>query len=246
MATQIFNFGDVVTTSAVNSSSALKPWNIYEGKFEGLERTELQGKKDPNSKYDTIKFSFSCDEGSFTSSIFVPSKEENFVRQVYTNKDGHEYERPSHFEEFKWTILQIASVVNPTGYEKLKTQVVKCKTIDDFIKLVLAVANAKKGATVKLKLTGRESNGSVFAQLPRVCGVDRQGNCFVANTFIGNNVYFSDYEERKAAEYANRKPTKNVEDLLKTDESDQNVTAGITQSNAADEDDIDFEGLLND
>ena len=29
MATQIFNFGDVVTTSAVNSSSALKPWNIY-------------------------------------------------------------------------------------------------------------------------------------------------------------------------------------------------------------------------
>ena len=67
------------------------------------------------------------------------------------------------------------------------------------------------------------------------------GNCFVANTFIGNNVYFSDYEERKAAEYANRKPTKNVEDLLKTDESDQN-----SQSNAADEDDIDFEGLLND
>ena len=241
MATQIFNFGDVVTTSAVNSSSALKPWNIYEGKFEGLERTELQGKKDPNSKYDTIKFSFSCDEGSFTSSIFVPSREEDFVRQVYTNKDGHEYERPSNFEEFKWTILQIASVVNPTGYEKLKTQVVKCKTIDDFIKLVLAVANAKKGATVKLKLTGRESNGSVFAQLPRVCGVDRQGNCFVANTFIGNNVYFSDYEERKAAEYANRKPTKNVEDLLKTDESDQN-----SQSNAADADDIDFEGLLND
>ena len=85
MATQIFNFGDVVTTSAVNSSSALKPWNIYEGKFEGLERTELQGKKDPNSKYDTIKFSFSCDEGSFTSSIFVPSKEENFIKNLSEN-----------------------------------------------------------------------------------------------------------------------------------------------------------------
>ena len=107
--------------------------------------------------------------------------------------------------------------------------------------MVLAVANAKKGATVKLKLTGRESNGSVFAQLPRVCGIDRQGNCFVANTFIGNNVYFSDYEERKAAEYANRKPTKNVEDLLKTDESDQN-----SQSNTADKGDIGFEDLLND
>ena len=85
MATQIFNFGDVVTTSAVNSSSALKPWNIYEGKFEGLERTELQGKKDPNSKYDIIKFSFSCDEGSFTSSIFVPSKDKYILIKTVMN-----------------------------------------------------------------------------------------------------------------------------------------------------------------
>lgn len=232
-----FNFGDVATTSAINSSNPLKPWNIYEGKFEGLERTELQGKKDPNAKYDTIKFTFTCDEGTFTNSIFVPSKDDDFVRPKSTNKEGHEYENPSHFEEFKWTILQIASVVNPSGYEKLRTQVVKCKTIDDFIKVVLTVANAKKGTVTKLKLVGRESNGSVFPSLPRVCRVNQQGECYVANNFIGDKVFFSEYEKRMAGEYENRKPTKNVEEMLQTSDIDQNTST--------DNDDLDFEGLLN-
>ena len=240
------NFSINSNESSISSkkNTRLTPFAIHTVTFDGAEIKE--GTSKAGNEFKLLQLTFSNKEGSAEMSIFWPDPERDGIREVRKAKDGHEYERPSYFEEFKWTILQIASVVNPAGYEKLKTQVVKCKTIDDFIKLVLAVANAKKDATVKLKLTGREFNGSVFAQLPRVCGVDRQGNCFVANTFIGNNVYFSDYEERKAAEYANRKPTKNVEDLLKTDESDQNVAASITQSSAADEGDIDFEGLLND
>ena len=38
-----FNFGDVNTTSAVNNSSNLKPWGIYDVEFDGLELNDIQG-----------------------------------------------------------------------------------------------------------------------------------------------------------------------------------------------------------
>ena len=53
-----FDFGGITTTSAVNNSSNLKPWGIYDVEFDGLELNDIQGKKDPEKTYHTIKMSF--------------------------------------------------------------------------------------------------------------------------------------------------------------------------------------------
>jgi hypothetical protein len=232
------DFKGISETSAVSKSNALKPWDIYDVTFDGLEQVTMKGKKDPEATYNTIKLSFSGDKGRFSTNLFVPSTQEDITRKVITNKDGHEYEMPSRFEEFKWTLLQVAAVVNPSGYEKLKVQAAKIKTMEDFIKLVLTVANAKKGAKTKLKLTGRNNNGTVYAQIPNVCGISKEGNCYVRNNFIGDNVEFSDYEARQAAAYKTAKPTAMS---AIASPSDNMVVPEVTP---ADTSDIDFESIL--
>lgn len=224
-----FNFGGIKDNSAVNTSKSLKPWGIYDVTFDGLTRGSIKGKKDPDKVYDVIGISFSSEEGSFSTNLFIPSSDQDNERQVNTSKDGHEYQSPSRFEEFKWTLLQIAQVVNPEGYNKLKEQSSKIKTMDDFIKLVTTVANAKKGTKTKLKLTGRNNNGTVYAQIPRVCGINKNGECFVSNNFIGDRVNFTPWEASQAKEYNTAKPTE-MESVV------------VPQVN--DSEDIDFDSLL--
>ncbi len=231
-----FSFGDIKETSAVNTSKSLKPWSIYNVVFDGIEQTTIQGKKDPDKVYNTIKMSFHCEDGQFSTNLFIPSSEDDVKRNIGTRKDGSEYEMPSHFEEFKWKLLQLVQVVNPDGYEKLKAQSAKIKTIEDFIKVVTSLANAKKGAETKLKLTGRNVNGTVYADIPRVCAINKNSECFISNNFIGNNVEFSSWEATQAKTYKEAKPTvmPNLESNL----------SAIESSEENNEEDIDFSSLL--
>lgn len=224
-----FNFGGINETSAVNTSKTLKPWGIYEVSFDGVTRKSIKGKKDPDKTYDVIEISFSGEEGSFSTSLFVPNSDQDIERKVNTSKDGHEYQLPSRFEEFKWTLLQIAQVVNPEGYVKIKEKSSAIKTMDDFIKIITVVANAKKGFKTKLKLVGRNNNGVVYAQLPRVCGINKSGECFVSNNFIGDRVEFTSWEASQAKEYNTAKPT---------------VMDPIVAPEPESSDDIDFDSLL--
>lgn len=203
-----FNFGGIKETSAVGVSKSLKPWGIYEVKFDGLELNDIKGKKDPEAVYKTIKMSFSNDEGVFVNNLFIPATEQDAERPVYKNKDNHEYEAPSRFEDFKWTLLQLAQVVNPEGYKKLQEQSSKIKGMDDFIKLIMMCANAKKGVTTHLKLTGRTTeDGKTYARIPRIVGVNKEGELFVSDKFVGDNLEFTLYEADKAKAYHSAKPT---------------------------------------
>ncbi len=235
-----FNFGGISGVSAVRSNKSLQPWGIYSVEFEGLELVEMKGKKDPDAVYKTVKMSFSGDDGSFSNNLFIPSTEEDATRPVYKNKEGHEYESPSRFENFKWTLLQLAEVVNPEGYKKLQDQSSKIRTMDDFIKLVMAVANAKKGTKTLLKLTGRTTeDGKVYAQIPRIVGVNKSGELFVSDTFVGDKVAWTDYEAEKVSAYHTAKPT-DVASVVASDTP--NSTA--FKEEVKDLDDIDFDNLL--
>lgn len=228
-----FNFGDIKEKSSVNSSNYLKPWGIYEVKFEGLELNTIKGSKDPSKEYHTIKRSFSGAEGNFNDNMFIPNSDTDAERMTHTSSNGHEYQSPSRFEEFKWSLLQLAQVINPEGYEKLKTQSSKIRTMDDFIKVVMNVVNAKIGTTTKLKLTGRNSDGRVYAQIPRVCAINKEGECFICNNYVGENVSFTAYEARQADAYNNSAPT------------DMNtITTQQTVSSGGSEDELDFDSLL--
>lgn len=236
-----FNFGGIQETSAVNSNKSLKPWGIYSVNFEGLEMEEMKGKKDPNAVYKTVKMKFAGEDGAFSKNLFIPSTEEDAKRPEYENKEGHKYEGPSRFETFKWTLLQLAQVVNPDGYKKLQEQSSKIRSMEDFLKLVMAVANAKKGASTKLKLTGRTTeDGKTYAEIPRIVAVNKEGKVFISDNFVGDKVEFTAYELEKVKAYNTAKPT----DVASVVAGENTPDSVASKEEVKDLDGIDFDNLL--
>jgi len=73
-------------------------------------------------------------------------------------------------------------------------------------------------------LVGRNNNGTVYAALPRACGLNKKGEIFPVN-FIGDNLFFSNYELTQQNAYRNAKPTSmnNTNDEVNPDKADNDV-----------------------
>lgn len=229
------NFGTLNTTPAVSTTShRLKPWDIYKVKFAGARVDHIQGKKDPSMTYDILKVRFEGEDGYFEESIFFP-KEEDAIRPKATNREGHEYERPSNFERTMTFIAQVATVLNEAGFKKMQAASGKFKSFDDVCKAFVAVTDSAKGKETNLKLIGKtDKSGNVTAILPYFTGVNKDGELFVSDNFIGDKLFFSTYEEQKKAEFMQAKPT----DMQKVVTDTTNVS-----STKGSEEDIDFSEL---
>ncbi len=84
----------------------------------------------------------------------------------------------------------------------------KFKGFEDMCKALIAITDSKKGTKTNLKLIGKtRQDGTVEAVLPKFVAVNKQGELFVSDNFIGNNLFFTPYEEGKRAEFLNAKPT---------------------------------------
>ena len=70
---------------------------------------------------------------------------------------------------------------------------------------IKALAGKDKVET-NLKLVGRNNNGTVYAALPNACGLNKEGDIFPTN-FIGDNLFFTNYELTQQKKYQNAKPT---------------------------------------
>lgn len=236
MTLQNYSFGDM-NMSAVNTSAALKPWGIYDVTFDGISKEEMKGKKDPNASYNTLKISFSNSEGKFSKNLFIPSKPEDYERNERDNKEGHKYQTPSHWEEFKWQLLQLVQVLSPSGIETIQKQSSKFKSPEDYVKLVIDILTKAKGTKTKLKLTGRNSNGNIYADIPRITAVNHDNDLFICNSFVGDRVAWSSYEAGQKALYESAKPTS----------MESAETKGIDlPDNTEDTSDIDFDSLAAD
>jgi len=219
---QKFDFGSLATTQATsNIQQRLKPWGIYDVKFSGARKETIKGRKDPDATYDILKVRFDSDNGFYEESIFYP-KDGDDKRPVYVSKDGHEYLGASSFDRTMTFIAQVAEVLNPEGFKKMQKASSVFKSFDDVVKAFIAVTNPVKGKETKLKLVGRNQNGSIVASLPKFVAINKDGEKFTCDNFIGDKLFFSAYEESKKAEYENAKPTpmpdKQTDPLTNTDE----------------------------
>ena len=182
-----FNFNSISEQNFSSASgSYLRPYDIYTVNLTKIEKTELKGSKDPNAVYPIVAL--------------------EFTGPVYKNNDGHEYQRPSRFENFQFTLMQIVHAINPAGEEKIKANASKIKTVDQFIDLIIKALAGKNNVETKLKLVGRNNNGTVYAALPNACGLNKAGEVFPVN-FIGDNLFFTNYELTQQKNYQNAKPT---------------------------------------
>lgn len=210
-----FNFGIDDKPVVRNTRQQLKPWNIYDVKFTGCEIREFDGKKDPTAHYKVLAINFENEDGVFSVNQFFP-KEGDDVRRSYDGKNGGKVEMPSNFETLMAIVKQTAMVLNPKGFEAMQAASSKFKSFDDVASALIKITNKVKGTETKLKLIGRNRDGKVVAEIPRVLGINKEGEAFVADNYIGSKLFFSDYEEGKRAEYLNSKPT----DMEKKDDLD--------------------------
>ena len=220
----MFEFGTLATNDFTSSASrSLKPFGIYEVSLTDISLKDIQGKKDPNAVYHTIHLEFTGDEGTYQENLFIPSTEQDDTRPVFKNAAGHEYQRPSRFEEYQFKLMQIVEAINPTGAKKIKENSSKIKTVETFNDLIIKALTGKSDVKVKLKLVGRNVNGTVYAQLPNACGLNKENKLFPIN-FIGNDLFFSAYEQQQAEQYKNAKPTvMNSSVLASTDEDSDSL-----------------------
>lgn len=206
-----FNFSNLANASFSNENSTqyLKPFDIYTVKLTKIEKGELKGSKDPNAVYPivTLEFTGTGDShGIFTKNLFIPTSEEDSKRPEYENSNGHKYQRPSRMENFQYTLMQLVHVLNPAGEAKIMENASKIKSTDQFIDLIVKALTDKDNVEIKLKLVGRNANGTTYAELPNACGLNKEGNIFPIN-FIGDNLFFSNYEIEQQKKYQNAKPT---------------------------------------
>ena len=210
-----FNFNIDTKPVVRNTRQQLKPWNIYDVKFTGCEIREFDGKKDPTAHYKVLAINFENEDGVFSVNQFFP-KEGDDVRRSYDGKNGGKVEMPSNFETLMAIVKQTAMVLNPKGFEAMQAASSKFKSFDDVASALIKITDKVKGTETKLKLVGRNRDGKVVAEIPRILGINKEGEAFVADNYIGSKLFFSDYEEGKRAEYLNSKPT----DMEKKDDLD--------------------------
>lgn len=203
-----FNFGSFSTTSAVNTSKPqLKPYNSYKVKYAGASIQHTPGKKDPSKVWDILKVRFEGEDGYYEESVFFLNEEDK-KRPVFKNAEGHEYERPSRFENTMTLLIQLATVLNPEAAKKFQATLPKCKSFEDVANVFIKVLEKEKDKELYIKLLGRTSNGAVYASLPACCGLSREGERFPINVFsLKDDFNWSSYELQKQTEYRNAKPT---------------------------------------
>lgn len=201
----MFNFGISKESAVKTVRPQLKPWNIYDVKFVGCEVREFAGKKDPSVTYKVLDIKFENEDGYFTVTKFFP-KEGDEIRREVDGKNGGKRELASNFEELMNIVKQTAEVLTPEGFKKMQEASAKFKSFDDVAKALITITDKVKGTATKIKLVGRNRDNRVVAEIPNITSVF-DGVATITDNYIGNKLFFSDYEEGKRAEYLKSKPT---------------------------------------
>lgn len=82
-----FNFGELSNVSAVNTSKYLKPWEIYEVKFDGINQVDIPNKNDESNPYKTVAISFTGESGNFTKTcLFLKLRTIRYVVNMILKK----------------------------------------------------------------------------------------------------------------------------------------------------------------
>jgi len=232
-----FNFGISAESAVRNTRRPLAPWNIHDVKFMGCEIKEFSGKKDPNAHYKVLNINFENEDGYFTLTKFFP-KDGDDERREFPGQNGGKVVMPSNFEVLMATVAQTAQILNPAGFEKMQTMSSKFRSFDDVANALIKVTEKAKGTEIKIKLVGRNRDGKVVADVPRIVGINKEGESFIADNYIGTKLFFSDYEETQREKYLKAKPTEMKSDDPLSPESLTEDPMGIDKANEEDEFDL--------
>lgn len=194
---------NLANTQGVSTSMPkLKPWEIHDVVLKKVEFTEFEGKKDPSAKYQVIRVRFENKDGYYEETIFAPKPED--VNRMATSSGG---ELASNFEVFTFLVAHLGQVLAPTRWEKMKGKSFDFGTPEgfkEFGELFVKLLEPALNKATKLKLIA-DKKGNV--RLPYFVAVNKNGEAFLASNFIGDNLFFSTYEETQKNRIATAVPT---------------------------------------
>lgn len=213
-----FNFSEVTLPSNI---SYLKPYTIYDNvvidKIEVKEGTSSKGKA-----WKNMTITFKCEEGIHNESIFWITDNSDFERNTYTKSDGSTGVLPSNWETTRDTMAAIGLTFAPDVFPKLQAASTKAKSFDEIATAYIKMINSVKGkVSTSMKLVGKNSNGKVYAALPKCIGIAQatdeksaESHGVKLNEYytwlicpFGNNLSFTNYEQQQKNKLNKAKPT---------------------------------------
>lgn len=218
-----FNFGSLAETKPASTISYLKPYTINDNVTISEVNTKSGDTKD-GRKWKSLEIVYKNDEGVYRDSIFYldENNPRDWERQEVEMSNGGKRMRPSSWENLKNKMASIGFAFFPDDFAKLQQVSGKVKSFEELMEYFkkMVEKNIGKVAT-SMKLVGRTSDGRVYATLPNCTGIAQattaeraaSNGVNVGDWYtwmispFGNNLTFSDYEQGKANEYHNAKPT---------------------------------------
>lgn len=207
----------------------LNPFEIHHVKFDGAEIKE--GTNKSGMDYKLIIIHYTNDEGSVDLSLFWPDPEKDGERGTRKASDGHEYPTPSRWDQTKIVIAQTLEVIYPEGYKKLQEHSAKFKSFDELANAFITIVNKKIGTEVDLKFNGYiNKQGYMTPTFPTLAGINRQGELFVSDNYVGHgNLGLSAWEVKKGQELNGAKPTE------MEDKKEDDALSGVSDEELTDE-----------
>lgn len=229
-----FNFKIPAESAVRNTRRPLSPWNIHDVEFKGCEIREFSGRKDTTAHYKVLAINFENEDGYFSVTNFFP-KDGDDERREFDGKNGGKVIMPSNFETLMAIVKQTAQILNPAGFEKMQAASSKFRSFDDVAEALIKITEKAKGTKTKLKLIGKNRDGKVVADIPRIVAINKEGESFISDNYIGDKLFFTDYEETQRSKFVNAKPTEMPNDPIAAD------TIGVDK---APENDFNLDDLL--
>ena len=216
-----FNFAISSDSAVRNTRRLLTPWEIHDVKFKGAEIREFNGRKDPNAHYKLLSIKYESEDGYFNVDMFFP-KDGDDKRPEFDGANGGKVQMASSFETTMAIIKQTAQILNPKGFEQMQKISTKFKSFDDVAAAFIKITTPVIGTDIKIKLTGKNRDGKIVPQIPRILALNKEGEAFICDNYIGTKLYWSDYEATKRDEFLKATPTdpeKVEEEPEKTEDS---------------------------
>lgn len=231
-----FSFTTTAGASQGNVTKQLEGNEIHDVIFEGCEAIDIKGVKDPSAVYKVLKLKFANKDGVFEQTYFEP-RDQDFERTEtdYTDKKTGELRKipqPSNVESMMLAFKHAIDSINPAIAKKIddKTQNLGAADWNGLRDLVSKILNAGKGVETRIKLLKNKDGDAIFPGY--FASINREGNAYIRNNFIGNNIAFTSQEMTRINNAKQAVPTKATEYEAKAPkaESKPAASAGIDET----------------
>ncbi len=226
-----FNFSLDNAQISSKSGNYFKFYTI--NKINKISAEMANGTTSDGKEWKAVDITFKGDEGEHRERYFIPATvDEGVTRATFANGG----ESPSPYEILKQLAVHVLGTYSTEAYDKFVLYCKKIKNMDQFVSGFIKLLNDAPSKELYLKVVGKNSKGTIYAKLPKPCGIekDADGNftdkTFPINFLSEKPLTFTAYEEKERAKLSNAKPT----------EMDSNVETNTDTNENNDDEEIDF------